>query len=187
GVNTAAPGFQVLQWQSGIEPNRVYWANEQLAGLHGANIADLSTATDGGYIDFTGVFNFNIGGLNQGGGGDAGNFTTPNGNPDQSFLGIPGVTGRTGNSSLEALAFVRFQAPGVYQMGINSDDGFAVTEGPNPKDRLALNLGQFDGGRGSSDTIFSFVVPTAGIYPVRLLYYNGNGEGGNGANLAWFT
>ncbi|EEF57776.1 hypothetical protein, partial [Pedosphaera parvula] len=187
GVNTSAPGFRILPWESGIEPNHVYWANEQLAGLHGTNNADLSAATDNGYIDFTGLINFNIGGINQGGSGDAGDFQTSDSYPDQSFPGIPGANGLTGDSALEALAFVRFQTAGVYQMGVNSDDGFAVTEGHNPQDRLALNLGQFDGGRGSSDTIFTFVVPTAGTYPFRLMWYNGNGEAGNGANLEWFT
>ncbi|MDB6112534.1 MAG: hypothetical protein JWR69_4284 [Pedosphaera sp.] len=186
GVNTTAPGFRVLPWQSGLEPNRVYWANEQLAGLHGANNADLTTATDGGYIDFTGGINFNITGVYSGG-NDGGSFTTANANPDQPFPGIPGGNGLTGNSALEALAFVRFQSAGVYQMGVNSDDGFAVTEGPNPKDRLALSLGQYDGGRGASDSIFSFVVPVAGIYPIRLLWYNGNGEAGNGSSVEWFT
>jgi hypothetical protein len=188
GVNTTAPGFRILPWQSGAAPARIYWANEQLAGLHGTNNADLSAATNGGYINFTSILNFNNGGINQGGGTDSGNFTTASSYPDQSFPGIPGVNGLTGSSALEALAFVRFQSAGAYQMGVNSDDGFAVTEGPNPKDRLALTLGQFDGGRGASDTTFTFVVPSAGIYPLRLLYYNGNGElPGNGSSLEWFT
>src|SRR5262249_6517077 len=60
GVDTTKVGFKILPWQSGIEPNHVYWANEQLVGLHGANNANLASATDGGYIDFTGVLNFNI-------------------------------------------------------------------------------------------------------------------------------
>jgi hypothetical protein len=39
GVDTTKVGFKILPWQSGIEPNAVYWANEQLVGLHGANNA----------------------------------------------------------------------------------------------------------------------------------------------------
>ena len=44
-------------------------------------------------------------------------------------------------------------------------------------------LGSFDGGRGSSDSIFAFNVAQAGVYPLRLIWF----EGGGGANLEWFT
>ena len=44
-------------------------------------------------------------------------------------------------------------------------------------------LGFFDGGRGSSDTIFDIVVPQPGVYPMRLMYF----EGGGGDNCEWFT
>src|SRR5262245_61806649 len=61
GVNTNQPGFRILPWQSGgVEPNRIYWANEQLAGLHGTNNANLTLATNSGYIPYTNVINFNI-------------------------------------------------------------------------------------------------------------------------------
>ena len=48
---------------------------------------------------------------------------------------------------------------------------------------LTPALGEFDAGRGSADSIFSFIVPTAGVYPFRLVWY----EGGGGANVEWFT
>ena len=186
GVNTNQPGFRLLPWQSGAEPNNVYWVQEQLMGLHGANNADLSSATDGGYIDYTSFLNFNISPASAGG-GDAGNFTTANGYADSLFPGIPGANSLTGSSALEVLTFLQFKQPGVYQMGVNSDDGFAVSEGKNPRDRLALLLGQYDGGRGSSDSLFYVAVTNAGIYPFRLIWENGNGElPGNGANLEWF-
>lgn len=44
-------------------------------------------------------------------------------------------------------------------------------------------LGSFDGGRGASDTVFAFNVAEAGLYPLRLVWF----EGGGGANLEWFT
>ncbi len=44
-------------------------------------------------------------------------------------------------------------------------------------------LGEVDAGRGSADTLFSFIVPQAGVYPFRCVWY----EGGGGANLEWFT
>jgi hypothetical protein len=190
GVNTSLPGEHILPWQSpdeaGVgEPNAVYWMQEQLMGLHGANNADLSSATDGGYIDFTSVINFNV--WNAANTADIGDFQISNGYPDANFPGIPGANGLTGSIALEVLSYLKFDQPGTYTMGVNSDDGFAVTEGPNPRDRFATVLGQYNGGRGSSDTTFNIVVPAAGIYPIRLAYENGAGEGsGNGANLEWF-
>ena len=89
---------------------------------------------------------------------------------------------------MEILGFLRFQSAGVYQMGVNSDDGFAVTVGVNPKDRFAQNLGQFDSGRGPSDSLFYVVITNSAIYPFRLLWENGAAElPTNGAELEWFT
>jgi hypothetical protein len=85
GVDTSKVGFKILPWQSGIEPNHVYWANEQLVGLHGTNNANLSGATDGGYIDYTGVLNFNITPSTAAGGGEQGDFRTNNGYADSLF------------------------------------------------------------------------------------------------------
>ncbi len=62
--------------------------------------------------------------------------------------------------------------------------------GVNPSDWTTSQiLGEFSGGRGSADTTFSFYVPAAGIYPVRMFWENGNGSasGGNGANCEWFV
>ena len=74
--------------------------------------------------------------------------------------------------------------PGLYQMGVNSDDGFSVSVG-NPAEwrTLKMTLGEYDGTRGASDTDFYFYVTRAGLYPFRCLYY----EGGGGNNLEWYT
>jgi hypothetical protein len=188
GVNTTAPGFRIKPWQSGAEPNHNYWSMEQVEGLHGTNNADLTLATDGGYIDYTtNVINFNINPASLGG-GDGGDFQTNNGYSDSLFPGIPGLNGLNGSTAEDILGFIRFPTAGLYTMGVNSDDGFIVTMGANPKDRFATVLGQFDGGRGPTDTLMTFAVTNAGIYPIRLLWENGNGElPGNGAGLEWFT
>src|SRR5207248_1118792 len=73
--------------------------------------------------------------------------------------------------------------PGCYRMGVNSDDGFKVTVAPGAPDPFGLVLGSFNGGRGSADTTFDFVVTAAGYYPFRLLWWEGTG----GANVEWFT
>ncbi len=174
-VDTAKAGFRLMPWQSGTQPNAIYYTEEQLAGLHGPNVADLTTATDGGYVDVTGTINFN------GDGSNAGDFTG-----DTTFPGIPGPDGHTGNSSFEALTYLNFPTAGVYQMGVNSDDGFKVTSGLIAQDRFSPALGIYNGGKGSSDVLFYIVVPTAGYYPFRLIWENGNGDAGNGLNCEWF-
>lgn len=186
GVDTSKVGYRILPWQSAGQPNTTIWTLEQLLGYHGANEADLTSATNGGYINFSGVLNFNITPASNGG-GDAGNFQEGNGYPDSLFPGIPGANGLNGSTALKVLTFLEFASPGIYELGVNSDDGFLVTQGKNADDWFALKLGEFNGGRGASDTIFTVAVPTAGIYPVRLIWENGNGEEGNGANLEWFS
>lgn len=174
GVDTTKRGFRLRTWQSGSQPNRLYWTEEQLLGLHGENNVDLSLATDGGYFDVTGVLNFNITPAVNGG-GDAGSFQTGNGYPDSTFPGLPAHNGLNGNSAIEVLTYLKFSAAGLYTMVVNSDDGFRVTTGKNPKDRFAIRLGEFDGGKGASDVSFQFAVVSPGIYPVRLIWENGNG------------
>ncbi len=186
GVDTTKPGYRLLPWQSPGQPNRIYWTEEQLLGLHGPNDANLVGQTNGGYMNFTDVINFNITPASNGG-GDAGSFQTGAGYPDSLFPGLPSLTGLNGSSAIELLTFMKFPAAGLYTMVVNSDDGFLVTEGKNPKDRFAVRLGIDDRGKGSSDTVFTFAVIAPGIYPVRLIWENGNGESGNGANLEWFT
>jgi hypothetical protein len=69
-------------------------------------------------------------------------------------------------------------------MGVNSDDGFQTTSGPNPRDAFGrVALGQYIGGRGASDTLFTNVVLEAGTYPFRTVWENGGGD----ANVEWFT
>lgn len=53
----------------------------------------------------------------------------------------------------------------------------ALGEGAN------ANCGEFNGGRGSSDTLFAIQVPVAGVYPLTLYWENGGGD----ANCEWFT
>lgn len=182
-VDKNKPGFLLRPYQTAAaQPNNLLWTEGQLLGWYGENIADLSGAT-GGYYTWTGVLNFNIDAPNP-----VGNFNSGNGYEDQQFPGFPGTTSSTGNSTEEVLAYVEFPTAGLYQLGVNSDDGFRVTAGRAPGDLLGVILGYFDGGRGSADTVFSVVVDPPGIYPIRLIWENGSGElPGNGANLEFFS
>ncbi len=199
GVDTSKVGFLIKPWQSGKEPNNPWWADEQLAGLHGAinPLCDLTSATNNGYINYSGVINFNYtNGVTQAF-NENGNFQVGNGYEEIQLPGIvtdpnPDTLTNTNvdNSSLEVLCYLHFPNGGVYEMGVNSDDGFDVTVGTNPQDWGSLSVGAFglpangyNAGRGASDTTFSFIIPAAGYYPFRLVWENGTG----GANLEWFV
>jgi len=177
-VDTAKPGFLLRPYQTEeAQPNSLIWTEGQLLGWYGPNIADLTGAT-GGFFTHEGVINFNMDAPNN-----AGNFTG-----DTMFPGFPGTTFSTGNATEEVLTYIEFPTAGMYQLGVNSDDGFRVTAGRAPGDLLGVILGYFDGGRGASDTVFTIVVDPPGIYPIRLIWENGSGElPGNGANLEFFS
>ena len=77
------------------------------------------------------------------------------------------------NLLIEAVAYVELQ-PGIHRWGVNSDDGFRVTLATSAFDS-AFTFGEFNGGRGAGDTVMDFNVTQAGLYPIRLIYEEGNG------------
>ncbi len=171
-VDTSMSGFLVRPYQTAAaQPNSLAWTEDQLLGLHGPNLADLTGADANGYYTVGTVVNWNIAvGVSVDG--------------FQASDPFPGNT--TGaNFSMEVLTYVEFPSAGDYTMGVNSDDGFRVAVASlTPKDRLtAVTLGQFDGGRGKADTLFSFTVTQPGIYPMRVIYEQGGGD----ANISWFN
>src|SRR5262245_58050415 len=168
------------------EPNQLAWAEDQLAGLHGDNLADpnavgVATGPANPPNPSTAPITFEIPeviNLSKNDTGNKGNFT-----PDLLMPGLPGTTGGTDNSAAEVLTYLDLPA-GTYLMGVNSDDGFRMTIGGSvPGDRFAVNVGQFDGGRGAANTIFPITVTQAGLYPARVLWENGGGD----ANIELFT
>jgi hypothetical protein len=125
----------------------------------------------------SGVINYSIAAPNP-----AGNFSSNNGFTDKPVPGIPGTEGALLNFAQEITTYLELKA-GSYQMGVNSDDGFKVTAGPDPRDVLGTTLGEFSGGRAASDSLFHFVVPRDGLYPFRLIWQQGGGDG----SVEWFT
>ena len=119
---------------------------------------------------------------NQDAPGAAGNFNETNGKEDEPIPGIPGWGGSTDGIAGEYIALLDL-AKGSYQLGVNSDDGFQATIGSNFGDLGSQFLGEFNGGRGASDTLFDIVVTEAGLYPFRVLWF----EGGGGANVEIFS
>jgi len=88
----------------------------------------------------------------------------------------------TDNVAAEVFAYLAFPTAGYYRFGVNSDDGFAMKVG-TPGVTNGPVVFATDVGKGSSDIPFSVSVPQAGLYPIRLVYYNGGG----GANLEYFS
>ncbi|SVC12980.1 uncharacterized protein METZ01_LOCUS265834, partial [marine metagenome] len=116
------------------------------------------------------------------GGVESGNFTSNNGYPDEEIPGIPGWLGETDGIVGEFIALLDL-AKGSYTFGVNSDDGFRATIGANFNDILSQEIGGFEGGRSASDTKFDFYVAEAGLYPYRVLWYEGTG----GASIELFS
>lgn len=106
--------------------------------------------------------------------GSVGNF-----GPDDQMPGVPGLNGVADGADAEIITFVEFPA-GIVTMGVNSDDGFRVEGGLIDQPEL---MGEFDGARGATDSIFTFSVKEAGVYPIRVIWVNGGGD----ANIELFT
>src|SRR6266542_4220776 len=124
---------------------------------------------------------------------DAGDFQVsfgyPNDVQDTEIPGLygcidvsgPDTPGYNDNMVVEVTTYLNIPQ-GYYTFGVNSDDGFKVSVARGLGDGRGLTFGSFNGGRGSADTLFDVYVPTSGIYPVRLLWW----EGGGGANCEFF-
>lgn len=199
-VDLASSGFlaRVAQfrddarWPGADLPNDTRRAEDQLAGrlvdpttgLLAENFAVPGSEPGGFYM--LGMVNLSqevvLGGLEQGG------FTSLSAipAPDEAIPGIPGTDPEsnfnTDNIAGEFLAYLSLPA-GLHQFGVNSDDGFRVTAGKDARSPGAVELGVFSGGRGATDSLFYVEVLEAGLYPVRLIWY----EGGGGASVEFFT
>ncbi|MDB6035890.1 MAG: uncharacterized protein JWM16_6228, partial [Verrucomicrobiales bacterium] len=162
-------GFQVhfVQIATNIDP---ITANSErlLACQAGPNVAGLPRFTSQ-------KLNYNITGQ-----GSIGRLQ-----PDDIFPGTPGRIGvnYNDNMALEALTYLELQ-PGLYTLDVNSDDGFRVSPATSVGDaNNSITLGEFSGGRGSSDSLFQIIVTEAGLYPFRLTWI----QGGGGANLEFMS
>jgi hypothetical protein len=112
--------------------------------------------------------------LSQAGGEGNGSFT-----PDDQMPGIPGFFSTDDGISAEIISFVTLPA-GLIQMGIQSDDGFSLRAGDIHTSSSGVLMAQAE---GPTNSTFSFVVPSPGVYPFRLLYFENTGP----ANVEWFT
>lgn len=168
------PGPEIELTDGYINPtNNLPFAN--LIGTAGAN-------PDGSY-DVAGVLNFNHGQSAGGPAANAGIF-----NADVQLPGLPGTgTSNFGldNSVHEFITYLDLKA-GAHIFGVNVDDGWICTSAPNPRDTLGTLVGfrNAPGGQNGSpvqnpNAAFNVIVPEDGIYPFRILFW----EGGGGVNL----
>jgi hypothetical protein len=188
--DTTKPGFIWEMSEVASVGNFTQDANQrtidQLAGRLGPNIADpsvqgvaLAKGTPGTGPNDPITFAIPTVLAVDRNGGAWGNWGTQPGG-DQ-MPGSPGTDGGTDNQAAGIITYINLPA-GLITMGVNSDDGFRTTAGP-VSTPSAVFLGEFEGTRGYADTIFSFVVQQAGVYPFYTIWENG----ANDSRIAWFT
>jgi hypothetical protein len=96
---------------------------------------------------------------------------------------FPGAQPATDNIAIEILLYADLTA-GLHRWAVNSDDGFRVSPALGVWDPdNAITLGEFNGGRGAATSEFSFIVPEDGLYPIRLIWEEGQG----GMNLEFWS
>ncbi len=118
--------YQVDQVGSQGLYNYTRRAEQQLAGIVGPNVADLTGAN--GVIFHADMINWNQDFASA----EIGNFQTSStpSRPDEAIPGIPGLGNpsfNTDNIAGELISYLEFPSAGMYTMGVNSDDGFRVT------------------------------------------------------------
>jgi len=179
-VDKTKPGFKIKTYQTdgGSQANTIQFAENMLAGLNGANVANLQDVTgvdSKGYFTWTGIINFDVTPTAADGHFNDTDYT------DNNFPGIPGSpnTGiATENFTEEIFTALEFPTAGVYTLDVNSDDGFLLMSGANPLDTFTgVSVGQYNAGRGATDSFMTLNVTQPGIYPFRLLYFQGGGGG----------
>jgi hypothetical protein len=189
-----AVGFKVKMTQLATAPanqNTVGRAEAQLAGTLGADVSTPGPGPNGTYI-VTNFVNWNNNRNFGHSGNELGNFQANNygagtGWPypfyaDQPFPGTGITNSYTDNLAAEIFAYLNFPNAGYYKFGVSPDDGFKMQVG-TPGQTNGTILFTIDRGAGPQDIPFSFTVPQAGLYPMRLVYYNGGG----GAALEFFS
>jgi len=94
---------------------------------------------------------------------------------------IPGSSAELGtdNYAMEVRTFLDLPA-GIVRLGVNGDDGYKVASAAAP-DANTLPL-EFNNGGPATET-FDVVVPVAGLYPFRLVWYERSG----GAHIEWYS
>lgn len=101
--------------------------------------------------------------------------------PDDALIpGLePDVNG-TDDIAMEIRAYLDLAA-GIHRFGVRCDDGYKLVAGKSLTDATTTPLAFHNG--GPADETVDFVVPQAGLYPFRMVWY----ERGGGAFVEWFS
>ncbi len=114
-----------------------------------------------------------------------------------AFPGIPGTNGHLDNFAAEVVGFLELPA-GVTTFGVsvgtdrtdtNDDDSYIAYVAANPRDAFGAKIGEFQRNappfisNTHNENTFQVNAPVAGIYPVRILYW----QTSHGANLQFYT
>ncbi len=94
---------------------------------------------------------------------------------------VPGLdesSSATDDFSVEAQAYLDL-APGAYRFGVVTDDGYKISAGTSLSSQTPV-LGYRN---GTANETFDFVVPAAGLYPFRMIWYERSGN----AYAEWFS
>jgi hypothetical protein len=94
---------------------------------------------------------------------------------DEPLTGIPGWGDSTDGIAIEYIALLDL-AKGPYTLGVNSDDGFAATISPDFRDKMPQLIGVYPGNRGAASSEFNIYVQEPGLYPFRVLWWEGDSE-----------
>lgn len=94
---------------------------------------------------------------------------------------FPGIPADSDNFGLQATGWICLPVAGEYVFDVRSDDGFELVMGSGANEQLIMT---YDGGRDCSWASRARITVTdPGVYPVRVLYFEG--DGGAGLEFAW--
>lgn len=188
-VDKTAAGFvaNVVQANSvATLANTAERAEFQLRGELMNGSTPYTNVVMGSPFNIDGIINWNRDAVSLG--AEIGDFQSPD-YPDAPIPGVdglwqtdPALTQGFDNVAAEITGVLDL-TKGIYTFGVNSDDGFRVTFGASQFDVLNTTYGIYEGGKGASDVLFTVVAFDDGLYPFRLVWYNGNG----GANVEFFS
>ena len=183
-VDTTAPGFSQFISQVGgpelpatLERCYQQLSNQILDPETGAPYPNL--ATNPTHVEPS-IINYSIN-VNQGSQLQVGNFQAPE-FQDTAIPSIDTAANGVANMAMDIVSYLEFPKAGLYTMGVNCDDGFAIYTAGSPRDAFGLNPGLFTGALGASDTVFTFLITKPGFYPFRALWWQSGGD----ANLEWY-
>jgi hypothetical protein len=88
----------------------------------------------------------------------------------------PGITAGGDNYGIQATAYMCFPQAGAYTFDVESDDGFEFVVGAGVAEQLVSIY--LDGRGCGSSTRATVQIPEAGVYPVRMLQFEGSGGAG---------